>query len=345
MVKTKVLVVEDEAIVARDIQVALEGLGYDVPAVAYSGDEAIEKAEQTHPDLALMDIVLPGSIDGIEAAEQIWSRFDIPVVFVTAYADDETLRRTKATELCGYILKPFEDRELHVNIQMALFKHDKDNKLRERENRYRELAKSLPQTVFEVDQTGTLTFASRQASEVFGYTKQDFAKGLNAIQMIAASDRDRAKQDIARCLQEQRPVIAEYTALRKNRSKFPVLVYLTPILRQNERTGFRGIAIDITERKQAEEALRALAAQAEKTTAIRTLAGGVAHELNNPMMGILNFAQYCLKYTDRDDRRYPVLEDIVTETKRCADIVQDLLTFSHVGNQEREKAQRGSLDF
>ena len=120
MANTQILVVEDEGIVGRDIQKTLQSLGYDVPAIASTGKAAIQKAEENRPDLVLMDIVLKGEIDGIEAAEQIRSRINIPVVYLTAYTGDKTLERAKITEPFGYIVKPFEDRELKTAIEMAL---------------------------------------------------------------------------------------------------------------------------------------------------------------------------------------------------------------------------------
>ena len=341
MTKPSVLVVEDEAIVATHIQTTLEDLGYSVPAIALSGQEGIEKAEELLPDLALMDIVLPGGMDGIEAAAEIRSRFGIPVVYLTAYSDEQTLQRAKRTGPCGYVLKPFKERELRVNIEMALFKHDKDDEPRRREQRYRQLAKSLPQTVFEMDETGTLTFASRQASEVFGYTEDDFAKGLSAIQMIAASDRDRAKQDIARCLQEQRPVTAEYTALRKNRSKFPVLACVSPILREKERTGLRGIAIDITEYKRTEAERGHLEQKAQLASRLATvgqLASGMGHEINNPLTTVIGFSQLLMQEDLPEDIKEQLA--IINEGgQRIADIVKRLTVFAR-----RQKLQPDYLN-
>lgn len=120
MLKTKILVVENEAIIATDIQDMLEDLGYDVPAIASSGEEAIKKAEEIKPDLVLMNIGLKGDMDGIDAAAHIYNRFDIPFVYVTAYMDEKRLERAKVTEPFGYIIKPFEDNELASAIEKAL---------------------------------------------------------------------------------------------------------------------------------------------------------------------------------------------------------------------------------
>jgi signal transduction histidine kinase len=125
----RIQIVEDETIVAMDIEDELTTLGYTVTAIGSSGEEAIQQAVETKPDLILMDIRLKGEVDGIEAAEEIRARFNIPVVYLTAYADDDTLARAKITEPFGYIIKPFQERDLHTTIEMALYKHRMEKKL------------------------------------------------------------------------------------------------------------------------------------------------------------------------------------------------------------------------
>ena len=123
MADSQILVVEDERIVATGIRNMLGTLGYSVPAVVDTGEEAIKKAAQMHPDLVLMDIVLKGDMDGIQAAEEIRARFNIPVIYLTAYADEATVQRAKMTAPYGYLLKPFNERELHAAIETALYRH------------------------------------------------------------------------------------------------------------------------------------------------------------------------------------------------------------------------------
>lgn len=120
MASATIMVVEDEIIIGMDIRNTLKKLGYKVPAVVASGEKAIEKAEKIKPDLILMDIMLNGSMDGVEAAAQIRSRFRFPVVFLTAHTDATTLERAKQTEPFGYIVKPFEERELYTTVEIAL---------------------------------------------------------------------------------------------------------------------------------------------------------------------------------------------------------------------------------
>jgi CheY-like chemotaxis protein len=122
MAKTRILVVEDESIIAADIAMSLQNLGYEVTATIPSGEQAISKVKADNPDIVLMDIVLKGGMDGIEAAEQIRSQFRVPVVFLTAYADEKTLERAKITGPFGYIVKPFQDTDLRVAVEIAIYK-------------------------------------------------------------------------------------------------------------------------------------------------------------------------------------------------------------------------------
>lgn len=136
MAKTSVLVVEDESIVAKDIQNSLKKLGYVVPSVENTGEDAIDAAGQYKPDLILMDIMLKGDISGIDAAEQIRNRYQIPVIFLTAYADESTLSKAKVTEPYGYIIKPFKEIDLHTSIEMALYKHGKEQEVKRERDLY-----------------------------------------------------------------------------------------------------------------------------------------------------------------------------------------------------------------
>lgn len=129
MPKTNVLVVEDESIVSKDIQHSLKKLGYNVVGAAATGDRALEIARDEKPDIVLMDIMLKGDMNGIEAAGIMKAELGIPVIFLTAYADDSTLSKAKVTEPYGYIIKPFKEVDLHTTIEMALYKHNKNKEV------------------------------------------------------------------------------------------------------------------------------------------------------------------------------------------------------------------------
>lgn len=129
MSKINVLVVEDESIVSKDIQHSLKKLGYNVVGASATGELAIELAGSEHPDIVLMDIMLKGNMNGIEAANTIRSKYSIPIIFLTAYADESTLSKAKITEPYGYILKPFKEIDLHTTIEMAIYKHSKEQEV------------------------------------------------------------------------------------------------------------------------------------------------------------------------------------------------------------------------
>jgi DNA-binding LytR/AlgR family response regulator len=130
MSKLNVLIVEDESIVAKDIQHSLKKLGYNVLGICSTGEEAIKSAEELTPDLVLMDIMLKGAMNGIEAAAHIRETNKIPVIFLTAYADENTLSKAKVSEPFGYIIKPFKEIDLHTAIEMAIYKHEKETSLK-----------------------------------------------------------------------------------------------------------------------------------------------------------------------------------------------------------------------
>ncbi|MDY9923452.1 response regulator [Methanobacterium sp.] len=150
MADTSIMLVEDEIIVAADVKNRLENMGYSVLGIFDTGEEAIQKAGELKPSLVLMDIVLKGEMDGIDAAQNIRELYDIPIIYLTAYSDEKTLERAKVTEPFGYVLKPFEDREIQSAIEMAIYKHQMEKKLKESEEKYRKLVEKFLRVSTEI---------------------------------------------------------------------------------------------------------------------------------------------------------------------------------------------------
>lgn len=169
----RILVVEDESIVGLHLESALKRLGYDVLEIASTGEEAIMKTQELHPELILMDIVLKGEMDGIEAASQIRAKFDVPIIYLTAYGDESTLQRAKITEPFGYIIKPFEERELHNAIEIALYKHEMDKKMRHMERMLSTTLRSIGDGVISIDMHGHVTFMNPAAETLTGWKQED----------------------------------------------------------------------------------------------------------------------------------------------------------------------------
>ena len=173
MTPVRILVVEDEGIVAKDIAQRLRALGYEVTGIVPSAEKAYAAVALVIPDLILMDIHLKGDIDGIEVAESLRQSHDIPVIFLTAFADVPTLERAKLSAPFGYILKPFEERSLHVHIELALVKHAAEQRLRQREQWITAILHSVRDVLVATDLQGNVTFMNASAQQLTGWKLED----------------------------------------------------------------------------------------------------------------------------------------------------------------------------
>ncbi len=258
MSNVKILVVEDESIVAMDIKHRAEGLGYSVTGITPSGEGAIQKASETLPDLVLMDIVLKGDMDGVEAAQKIRDTLDIPVVYLTAYSDEKTLKRAKVTEPFGYIIKPFEDRELHSAVEVALYKHKMESKLKESEKWLSTTLESIGDAVIATDEKGKVKFMNPVAMEITGWGEKDaLGKDLKEVFNITNEDSGAPINDPInnvvyknQILELKEPVVLT----TKHGKKLPIDDSSAPI--RDKSGNIIGVALvfrDITERRKAEK--------------------------------------------------------------------------------------------
>lgn len=182
MAKERIFIVEDERIVAEDLKRMLERLGYEVAGTAASGEEAIKKVAAAQPALVLMDIRIQGPMDGVEVAEHLYTHFDIPVSYLTAYADETTLDRAKATMPFGYILKPFEERHLQTTIEMALFRHKMDRMLKKLDQWHAAALQNLSEAVVAADEEGRVRFLNKTAEALTGLALENvFGKPIEQI--------------------------------------------------------------------------------------------------------------------------------------------------------------------
>jgi len=185
-----ILVVEDERLVAEDIKQTLEDIGYSVVDIVNSGEEAIERSRESEPDLVLMDIVLKGDMDGIEAADKIKSEIGVPLIYLTAYSDDKRLERAKVTEPFGYILKPYRKRELHSNIQMAFYKHKMERKLMESEKKYRGIFENTGTAMAMMEEDNTFYLVNGEFEQLTGYSKERLENSMALDEFFDPSDSD-----------------------------------------------------------------------------------------------------------------------------------------------------------
>jgi signal transduction histidine kinase len=168
MAKARILIVEDSLIVAYHLRKTLETEGYSVLGIESTGEEALQSIQRQSPELVMMDIMLAGKMDGVETAMQVRSRFHIPVVFLTALSDTDTIQRAKITEPFGYITKPFEDREIFTVIEMALYKHAIEMKLRQSEEKYLSTVRAISDAVITVDQNFRIAYCNPSALNMLG---------------------------------------------------------------------------------------------------------------------------------------------------------------------------------
>lgn len=247
MNKVKVLVVEDELIIANHIQSALKNLGYDVPAIASTGTEAIKKAGELKPDIVLMDIVLKGEMNGIEAALQIKSIYKIPLIYLTAYEDEETLDRAKITEPMGYILKPFQERDLRITLELALYRHAMDKKLLENEARLRELVERSPDgIVIEINKK--ITYVNPAALKLLREKDVTNLHKKTVFDFLHPDKLDSFKQKLIH-MKENHPVtFIEEDLIRTDGSKFCAEIATIPLVNNGE-TALEVIFREITKEK------------------------------------------------------------------------------------------------
>ncbi len=260
MSATSILIVEDEAIVAVDLGDKLQQLGYTLSGTAATGERAIELARQQRPSLVLMDIHLAGAMDGIAAADTIRRELDIPVVFLTAYSDTATLDRAKVTEPFGYVIKPFEERELRSTIEMAIYKHQADLQLRQHREWLRVTLASIGDAVIACDSEARVTYLNPVAEAVTGWKMQE-ALGRqiqSVLRLINEQTRQPCEDPVACVLREGRPVgLANRTVLlSKDGREVAIEDSAAPIL--DASGGIAGVVLvfhDVTEKRRAQERL------------------------------------------------------------------------------------------
>ncbi len=256
---TRILIAEDDIIVAREIESRLKSLGYPVPVIASSGQEAIQKVAATQPHLVLIDIRLKGEMDGVETAAQIQLCFDIPVVYLTPEANEETLQRARITEPFGYVLKPFPSRELHTTIEMALYQHKLENKLKTSEQQLAATLKSINDAMIATDAKGAITFMNPMAEALTGWQQaQALGQELTDVFNLINEETHQPDESVTKVLQEGVDVDLAHQSLLVAKDKTESLIAgnVAPIKDgAGNTTGLVVVFRDITERKQTQETL------------------------------------------------------------------------------------------
>ncbi len=333
MSRKKVLIVEDERITAEDIKQTLESLGYEICNVVSNGEEAIKQAEKLKPDLVLMDIVLKGKISGIEAAEKISSDLNIPVIYLTAYADEATLQQAKLTAPLGYIVKPFTERDLRTAIEIALYRAEMEKKLKEQKEWFYTILKSIGDGVISTDTNGNIIFMNPVAEKLTCWKKEE-AIGLpleKVFYIIKEETGEVIKNFVQKVVEKGTTVnLRNILLVNKQGEKIPIDNSGAPI--KDDKGNLLGVVIifrDISQKKALEEELL----KRSKLEAIGFLAGGIAHDFNNILTAILGNIELAKVYLqskslDRLSEKLIAIEKTVLQAKQ---IVQEILAFAKGG--------------
>ncbi|MBE9007137.1 response regulator [Fortiea sp. LEGE XX443] len=288
MEQVKILVVEDEVIVARTIANQLNQLGYTVIGTASSGKVAIAKAFESKPELVLMDVILKGEMDGITAASQIREQLDIPVIFLTAYGDDNTVQRAKVTQPFGYVIKPFTSKDLRIAIEIGLLKHNLERDLRENRDRLATLLNSMSDAVIATNEQGIVTFINPAAELITGWKQADaLGKDISKIfRLIDEVTETSLENPVTKVLRDGQVVyLDEFTSLiTKNGSRIPIGDSASPIMRQpGQINGVVVVFWNLSERQQAQLLEQALHKERELNQLKSLFISTVSHEFRNPL--------------------------------------------------------------
>ena len=214
------------------------------------------------------------------------------------------------------------------------------------EKRFRGLTEMLPEAVFETNVNMDLTYANQQAFSLFGFSKEDVEKGLNSLEMLASEDRQRGVENIAKRFQGKSIGISEYLGLRKDGSTFPILLHASPIIKQGTIEGLRGIIVDISGRKQAEEERKKLheqLQQSQKLESIGNLAGGIAHDFNNILSSIIGFTELALDDVEKGTKVEDSLQEVYVAGKRAKDLVKQILAFARQSDEQLKPLEAATI--
>lgn len=333
----RVLIAEDEALLAEELYLRLSRLGMVPVATVDTADGAVKAALELKPDLILMDIRLKGERDGVQATEIITSVISIPTVFLTAHSDPDTMRRAKGAQPYGYVLKPYNERDLIVTLEMALLRHQLDRGLKASERRYSATLDSLREGVIAIGGDGLLSYINPVATRMTGWPLKE-ACGRPAEEIFELLDEStRAPLDnlLSATLNSKRPRQLVASTLLRNRygQEIPVEASAAPIQEEGSSVNLGAVMAvqDLRERRQVREKLERTKEQlqlAQRMEAVAQLSGGLAHDFNNLLTIVCCHAELLLLEEDLSSDSRELVEEIQKAGREGSSITRRLLSFS-----------------
>jgi len=250
MEEKKIIIVEDETLVSNDIRESLKNVGYKIVSIFNSGEEILNSIEELDelPDLILMDIRLKGKIDGIKAAKEIRKKYDIPIIFLTAFCDNDTLDRAKEASPFGYIIKPYNEKELYATIEVALYKHKADKILKEREEWINAILKSIGDALIATDSKGHILFMNEMAEKLTGWKAEEVkGKKMNSLFKILEDDENSTISSFDSFSSIN--ISENLILVARNGEKIKIRENATPI--KDEKGNIKGIVVIFYNREMA----------------------------------------------------------------------------------------------
>jgi len=332
----RILIVEDEALVAADLEKRLQKLGYDVATITDNGPDALRFVEADRPDLALMDIRIIGPMDGVETADQLRKRFQVPVVFLTSYSDSATLARAGLTEPFGYIVKPFEERDLHATIEMAFYRARAEERVRKMERWLSATLHSIGDAVIATEKDGRVTYVNPVA-EILTQWPRSHAVGLpceTVFRVVHGAENKPVTNLVNRAVEGgvTFPLDQNVRLITQEGRAVPIEDSVAPIRDEEGRiTGAVIVFRDCSERLKAEDEHRRLEEkmqQAQKLESLGLLASGVAHDFKNILTVIVGSAALLRMNCRLESRAQEYVRQIETASQRATDLCRQIMTFA-----------------
>jgi len=317
MNKYSILVVEDEALIAANLVQILSSLGYSVHKPVATGEDAIRSVKTRKPDLVLMDIKLAGVMDGIEAAEKIRAFVDIPIVYLTAFTDDTRLTKAQLTEPYGYILKPAHKRVLHGTIEMALYKHALDRKLKESEQKYRSLAEASTDMIYIIDRNDAVQYINTYAAQLLHSSVEQII-GNSRKELFSPQIADEQTRYLQNIFKTGMPLRSE-SKIQFGDQELWIDSNLVPLKDEKGNVvSVLGISRDITERKRVEEALQQVNKQ------LNLLSSITRHDIKNQIMVLKGYLELSQDFAD-DPKK---LSEFIKKEQQAANTIEHQIMFT-----------------
>jgi PAS domain S-box-containing protein len=332
MASPRILIVEDDRLTALDLERLLRKNGYRVAGHVVSGEQALKRAAELEPDLVLMDIVLDGEMDGISAASAMRREREVPVIFLSAHSDSATLERAKTAGPFGYILKPVRERELYIAMEMALYKHQMEERLREsrqRQDALEQLFENFSEGILILDRDGTILRANAGFENLFQYSKDEVEGNIVDSLIIPPGHSSRFKE-IRDELEDKSLVSFETTRMRKSGEQVDVSILALPIRRDGQVVSLYAIYRDVSEQARLQRAVL----RTQRLDSIGVLAGGIAHDFNNIIAAVLGNISLARLHAGDNGQVRGLLGRAEQAAVRARDLTGQLLSFSRGSDPE-----------